>query len=1123
PKGVMIEHRALLDHCFGLVQAADLQNCKSFALFSPLVFDAGHAIIHTSFILGASLHVLSSHLLANGENLLYYFESETIDCLKIVPSLWLTYAAEAQVILAKKVMIFGGESFPVKLKSYLSGYAGAVFNHYGPTEATIGKTIHRVNLNLEYGQIPIGRPFSNTSVYIVNNQHNILPIGEIGELVVGGEGLARGYLKLPELTNQKFVPHLFSRLPGARLYRTGDLAKWLPSGEIEYLGRRDDQVKIRGHRIEIGEIESVIQQSKFVVQNAVLAITAENGVTRLVAIFVPAKGFSQVALEFYLRERLPAYMLPTQWVEVTRMPLTVNGKLDRKKLAEMSIAASAETSYAAPTSPTETVLSEIWQRLLGLVRIGTKENFWELGGHSLLAMRLVSAVRKQLHIELDLKQLFQYKTIEELANYLETQVPDSSLELVLPAEEILKPVLSFGQQSLWFIHQSEGSKQYHLPFAWNLTGNVNKNVLEIAFQYLIERHLPLKTVFHEEEGIGFPEVLTAENWRLSELDWSQDQHANEDVAVRLRALIRKPFNLSADFMLRAHLIQSSVTEHILLVTIHHIASDGWSTTILVRELSELYNDLQLNREANLPLTGINYQDFARWQQNQVKSPSWQTKLDYWARQLEAVPNLQLPIEHNSKLRVDSEGDTVTYDIGQELTGQLHALSQQQGATLFMTLLAAFNVLLYRYNSQENFCVGTPTAGRQQEELEELVGYFVNTLALRASLNRSLSFEELLTQVKITTLDAYQHQDIPFEKVVQLVVPEREDGVSPLFQVMLVLQNTPQLDKLKLDGLQVRQDISPSSLHTRAQFPLTFVFTQSAKGLELVVEYQSALFTGATIHRMAANYARLLQGIVADPTQLIGSLPLVSKQEEFRLLHEFNRSTPGAVAGSTVLDLFNSQVQAHPTKAAVVFGTAELSYKQLDERSNQLANFLAKQGLKDQLVPICIERSFDMLVGILAILKAGAAYVPVDPTYSPERIAYILQDCAAPALLASGNTRPILPPGGKAKIISIDTDWPVISLESTDLNESRAIDPESLAYVIYTSGSTGKPKGTMLQHKSLFASVQTRINHYGPIGKVFLVPSVAFDSSVGVIFGTLATGDTLVLCRDEDVKEPAVLS
>ena len=672
--------------------------------------------------------------------------------------------------------------------------------------------------------------------------------------------------------------------------------------------------------------------------------------------------------------------------------------------------------------------------------------------------------------------------------------------------------LSFSQERLWFIDQLEGSVQYHVPIVRRLKGKLNKEALANAFQGIINRHEVLRTVIIEKEGQGYPSIIDVKGWQLSIVDGSIYKENSDELQLSIKQIIINPFDLSKDYMIRASLITFSEQENILVVTLHHIASDGWSTSVLFKELMEFYNAYIEDRPVLLSSLPIQYEDYAIWQRNYLQGEILDRKVGYWKEKLKNVGILQLPVDYHRPAEWSNRGALLRFSIDKFLSDQLHALSKQESTTLFMTLLAAFKVLLHRYSGQEDICIGSPIANRSQKELEGLIGFFVNTIAIRSEIKPDLSFKELLQKVRAVTLEAYEHQDVPFEKVVEAVVKERDMSRNPVFQVMLVMQNNPKVQTLRLGEVELSAE---GYTHETAQFDITFSIIESIDGLRILVEYATDLYSEATIIRMMDHFKTLLSSIVNAPHQKIGMLPMLTMEEEHQLLYTFNDTKVDYPKDKTIIKLFEEQSAKTPEAIAVVFEEEQLTYKQLNEKANKLAHFLRGKGVKeDTLVPICIERGMMMIIGILGILKSGGAYVPVDPEYPQERINYMLEDTGAAILVSSQEGRSELKTSGVIEIIELDKDWETISSKPI-YNLQTSVQPHNLAYVTYTSGSTGKPKGVMIEHASLINYVLAFSDYFSLCSKDVVIQqaSISFDTSAEEIYPTLIAGGCICIIKE----------
>ena len=940
----------------------------------------------------------------------------------------------------------------------------------------------------------------------------LCPIGIVGELCISGPGLSRGYLNRPDLTASKFVPNPFSGIKGDLMYRTGDLARWMPDGNIEFIGRADHQVKIRGYRIELGEIESVLSQQGQIGSSCVVAHTDENASKRLVGYVVADGDLDRTQLQKSLKRHLPDYMVPTIWVELERMPLTANGKIDRGALPLPDQSSLSTRAYVGPRTGTEESLVAIWQELLGVDRIGVLDNFFELGGHSLLATRLVSMVRRQMDVDLAIRDVFVHPTISELGGHISEHSTAVLLPSIVPYDRsgMDRVPLSYSQERLWFIDQLQGSLEYHIPFVLRLEGALDRDVLEESLREIVSRHEVLRTVILSDEGVGHQQVLRSRDWALEYYDAVE----RSDVEGYLSLFLSRAFDLSKDYMLRVGLYRLGEAEHILAGAFHHIASDGWSNAILINEFVALYSSKKSGLPHGLPELGIQYSDYALWQREHISGPLLEEQLSYWEAHLKDVPPMVLPTDRPRGPQVDSSGGSLSFELPPDLSASIRGRCQEEGVTLFMFLLAAFKVLLYRYSGQSDICVGTSVANRTQQELEGLIGFFVNTLALRSDVSGNTAFRSLLSQVKRTTLDAYEHQHAPFEKVVDRTVKTRDMATSPLFQVAFALQHAADEAGLKMEGVSLEfKDITE---HT-SKFDITLTATELDTGIAMNIEYRTSLFDRSTMERMASHYRELLEGIVLDMDRSVGGIPMLTSQELTTLLEDFQGPEVAYDSQKTLVDLFEQQARSTPQNVALVYQEQTLTYRELDRRSNQLARHLKELGAgPEALVGICIERSLEMVIGILGILKSAGAYVPIDPDYPSQRIGYMLGDAQIELLLSSSGSIGSVPDMGHRTVL-LDRDWETISQRS-DRKLSSGPSQENLAYVIYTSGSTGQPKGVMIEHRNLTALLFSRSFYYGEMGSMLSIPPMVFDPSVAAFFGTLVAGASLIIPNDEAIND-----
>ncbi|HVI44817.1 MAG TPA: amino acid adenylation domain-containing protein [Chitinophaga sp.] len=1109
PKGVMIEHQGVVNMALGQAAALRLQRGTRSLQFASFGFDASCYEIFNTLLSGGILVLPQQDDLLITARFAALLEKHAVELVTLPPSY--QHVVKEQLASVKTV-VSAGEPLNREDGQYIRSKGIRLINAYGPTENTVCTTLTDQPFH-DNNTIVIGSPVANMQVYILGDGHALCPVGVPGEICTSGAGLARGYLHRPDLTAEKFIRHPYSNAWGSRLYRTGDLGRWLPDGTIEYLGRIDDQVKIRGYRIELGEIERVLQDSDLVKQAVVLAKTDAHdaALKRLVAYVVPDGDFNRTGIISHLQKILPEYMIPAAFVAMEQLPLTPSGKFDRKALPDPEVA--AESEYTAPRTATEQLLAGIWEQLLNRERIGIYDNFFEAGGHSLLAMRFMAALRRQLGVELSMKALFLHPTIAGFAAYMQENKV-SALPPVVTGERPEMIPLSYSQERLWFIDQLEGSVHYHIPAVLRLKGAIDILSLEKALTAIVGRHEVLRTVFEEYEGEVYQHVQEKGSWQLEVIA----VHAVE-VDEMITSLINRPFDLAIDHMLRAQLLLLTNNEHLLVVTLHHIAADGWSMGIIVKELAALYQAAIAGNEDPLPVPEIQFADYAVWERTHLSGAVLEEKVAYWRNKLAGTTVLNIPADLPRPAIQSTRGAISLFRFEATLLQQLRYLSQQEGTTLFMTLLAAFKVLLYRYTGQEDVCIGTTIAGRTRQETESLIGFFVNTLALRSDLAGEPSFTALLQQVKETTLNAYDHQEVPFEKVVEEVVKDRDVSRTPLFQVMFELQNTPDTPELELGGLELKQEETGA---TTAKFDLDFALQESIEGLHLTVSYCTDLFNAETISRMTNHFHQLLESIVGNPAQLISRLKMVTPAEEEELLYLFNNKSVAWPQQETLVSLLTTQAAATPDAIAVKAGSIQLTYGELDAYAGRLAQLLRNNGITTgSMVPICMERSPFMVIAMLGVMKAGAAYVPVDPEYPQERMLFMLDDCAATIAVGThyGSTK--LAAAKNIQVINLEELPESITADNPLLSP----DPAHLAYIIYTSGSTGKPKGVMVEHAGMLNHLYAKINdlQLDQHSVIAFTAAYTFDISVWQVFAALLCGGTTVIYDEETILNPAALT
>ncbi|MDY4350970.1 amino acid adenylation domain-containing protein, partial [Pectobacterium brasiliense] len=1091
-----------------------LEHPSRIALNASIVFDAsvknwiqllsGHTLVLVPDAIRADAHQLWRYFARHAVNL--------FDCTPVQLQWLLDAGLGTDPAYQPAQVLIGGEAISPEVWSCLQALSDTRFiNVYGPTECTVDATACVVD---HTQPLPtIGKPLANTRLYILDAQGQPVPIGVTGELHIGGAGVARGYLHRPDLTADRFIADPFSADPAARLYKTGDLARWQPDGRIDYLGRNDFQIKVRGFRIEAGEIESRLLRCPGVQDAVVIAREDHPGDTRLVAYLcaAPAATLTPASLRQQLAASLADYMIPSAFVTLDALPLTPNGKLDRQALPVPDQTAFATRDYEAPQGNIEIMLAALWQDLLGLERVGRHDRFFALGGHSLLAVQLLNRLDKA-GISVPLATLFAHPTLCDLAAAISglTHAAPSTL----PVADRTQPLpLSFAQQRLWFLAQLDpaASQAYHLPAALRLSGQLDRPALTAALDGLMARHESLRTRFTSLDGQPAQQIspdtlgFSLACHDLRELD---EAARTTRVAELAEQEARAPFDLTQGPLIRGQLLQLDDDTHVLLLTQHHIISDGWSIGILARELAALYQAAREGHDAQLPPLPVQYADYAVWQRQWLQGETLDNLRDYWRRQLESAPALlTLPTDRPRPSVQRYAGDQVPFHLDMGQLHRLHTLSQQQGTTLFMTLLAAWSVVLSRLSGQDDIVIGTPVANRPRQELEGMVGFFVNTLALRAEPGRCHSVADLLDQVRERALDAYAHQALPFEQVVEVLQPVRNLSYSPLFQVMLSLNNTPT-QALTLPGLELSVVERPLN---RTHFDLSLSLIETENGLDGGLIYATDLFERDTIIRVVGYVENILMAMADDVMQPLNSLPMLPEAERQQVLVDFNATEADFPRETLIQQQFEAQAEQTPEAIAVLFEGQHLTYRELNRRANQLAHHLLSLGVKpDDRVALCVERSLEMMVGLLGILKAGAAYVPMDPAYPAERLAYMLDDAAPVALLTQ--SAQVAPLSSTLPTVLLDTpassDYPDTNPVVQGLNATH------LAYVIYTSGSTGKPKGVMVAHRNvlhLATGLKTLLALEHP-SRIALNASIVFDASVKNWI-QLLSGHTLVLVPD----------
>ena len=1131
PKAVLVEHRSVMNYVVW-ARAAYAPEAGG-VVTSSLSFDATVTSLITPLVCGGAVRLTASVEDADG----LHAELRGMDgwLAKMTPS----HLGSLGQVLARTssatslgVVVIGGEALsPSITRMWRQIQPGVrLVNEYGPTETVVGCTVYEVPERMEDGgAIPIGSPIANARIYVLDGYGQPVPQGAVGEIHIGGAGVARGYLNRPELTSERFMADPHSPEPGARMYRTGDLARYLPDGNLEFLGRWDHQVKVRGYRIELGEIEARLLEHPWVRDAVVVSREGAEGDTRLVAYVTtrPEGGEGEASelvssLRSHLARQLPEYMVPSAVLRLEALPLTRNGKLDRKALPAPDGESVVKRRYEAPQGEIEETLSRLWSELLGVERVGRQDHFFELGGHSLLAVRLLSRVREALQVDLPLTRLFEEPTLAGQKEAIAAIVESRGVQALPAIGRVSREgslVLSFAQQRLWFLAKLGASATYHMPMGLRLGGRLEASALRKSLDRLVWRHESLRSVFVMGEGEPRVRLLPAESgFSLVEEDLEHTPDAGERLEAMSREEAEAPFDLERGPLLRGRLIRLGPEEHVLLLTQHHIVSDGWSMGVFTRELGALYEAYASGKEDPLPALEIQYPDYAAWQRAWLTGERLEAQAAYWRENLSGAPErLELPTDRPRPKEQSFVGGFVGLRLDRELTRGLKRISQEQGGTLLMTVLSAWSMVLSRLSGQEEVVIGIPTANRGRREVEGLIGFFVNTLALRIDVSGEPSVVELVSRVRKTALLAQEHQDLPFEQVVEMVSPPRRLDQSPVFQVMCTLEQGER-EGFALGELKVEPSGTPSQT---VKFDVELSLGEVDGIIVGGLRYAAALFDGGTIERHGGYLEAALHSLVTDRGRRVGEVELLSPTERKLVLETWNETAVAYPRERCIHELFEEQARRSPEAVALVQGEEEVSYGELNRRANRLAHRLIEHGVgPDVRVALCVERSPSMVVALLGILKAGGAYVPLDPSYPSARLAELVQD-AAPLLAvcdAAGSAALSGEAIGQSSVFALEEalfaerEGSALAAESErDSNPKVAgLSSGHVAYVIYTSGSTGEPKGVIVEHCGLVNLAQVHRHQFEIYPESHLVQfaSVCFDASVWEVLMALEAGATL---------------
>lgn len=1130
PKGVVVTLDSLNNVLFSMRNKMPITANDRMLAVTTVSFDISALELFLPLICGARIVIAEKDVNKDPAAIANLIKEHNVTMMQATPTLWQMLAANQPHSVRGMKVLVGGEALPGQLASTLKNLNCKTTNLYGPTETTIWSMLS--NVNDEQKQTPsIGQPIWNTEVYVLDSCLQPVPAGAIGELYISGRGLARGYNNRPALTAERFIANPYGA-PGSRMYRTGDLVRWNENGTLDYIGRVDYQIKLRGFRIETSEIEEILMKHNSVEKAVVQIGTDHAGSQRLVAYIVQGQHtvFNEMEIRSYISNYLPSYMIPSIFIVIKEMPLTPNGKLDRNALPKPEFTMKVETRK--PRTPQEEMLCKLFSETLQIPEIGIDDNFFEMGGHSILAVQLINLIREVLGKNMTIAKLFEYPTVAQLVAQLEDNQLNKPIIEKQPRPSQIP--LSFGQRRLWFLQHLEGRKDaYNIPVVIKLKGDLNIQALQQALIDVITRHESLRTMFPSDEtGMSYQCILEPHDFKmkLEVIKTNEKQFLTE-----INKAIHYCFDLTTEPAFRVNIFEINHNQYVLLLLIHHIAADGWSLTPLTRDLAKAYHDHCHKSSNALSPLPIQYADYTicqqQWLNERKGAKQVSQQLAYWKDALNGLPDqIELPTDFPRPIQSSFEGGIVDLTIDSILHQKLLDLAHKRNVSLFMVLQAAIAALLTKLGAGNDIPIGSPIAGRNHDSLENVIGLFVNTLVLRTDTAGNPSFSELLSRVKYADLSAFEHQDVPFELLVEQLNPTRYRSKNPLFQVMFAFQNIPD-PRLELEDVETKLELYHVG---SAKFDLTFELQEGRKtdgspnGIHGFIEYSSDLFRRTTIEKMAERFLQLLKEIVSKPDVPIDKLSIILPEERKMLFTLEHNKHVSKVSEKTIPALFEEQAEKRPNATALIFENERLSYRALNEKANKLAKLLIAMGVgPEKVVALAFSRSIELVVGMLAVLKAGGTYLSLDPNYPEDRLAFMVEDAQPICILTTKHIASTIKTIGNIKHFTVDElearEDINLLLETSPINSERPepLLPSHSAYIIYTSGSTGKPKGVVVPHHNvvrLFKSTD-HLFHFGADDIWTLFHSYAFDFSVWEIWGPLLHGGSLVIVSHNVSRSP----